>query len=408
MKYVKKHYLYFLLWLVAEFVCSPVFAQGLKYDEEVKLPCGLTKVKSSNRYGLLDESGKLKLPVEFQNLEFREGRALIIDFGSNHLYGYIDSLGVVNRFKHDYFLNMDYPYFSCGFICVSDKAIDGKWGYIDFYEHPLSVEIKTVKSGIFSFKKTKGKFIFDFAAPFNEGYASVYLEKAGWHHIDIHGYERFILDKPSKLRTSIYHSECIIYTEDGVKVYEEYSNKSAGIKMHVDENTSDLHYNKTLPTVVYSNSNNTVTKLDTLFRAEKIRWLKPDGADSIVFIAPPIIKTKIIEPKDSFMLARDITMNVAGSTVSVNAKGKATVTVVLCNKGDFDSKELSVYIRCNGTTKIWHGILLKGKAEEIPIVLSVRISVPQITRKLDWKIATDNQYIEGEKNILINRYRPNR
>lgn len=404
---MKKHCLLFLLWWVAGFVCSPIFAQGLRYDEEVKLPYGLTRVKSSNHYGLLDASGKLKLPVEFQNIEFREGRALIIDFGSNHLYGYVDSLGVIKRFKKDYFLNMNYPYFSCGFICVSDKAVDGKWGYIDYYETPLSIELKAVKSGIFS-SKLKGKFIFDFAAPFSEGYASVYSEKAGWHHIDTHGRERFILDKPSKIRTTVYHGESIIYTEDGVKIYEEGIDENAGVKMHIDDKVSDLYFNKKMPGIVLSNNNNTVTVLDTLFRAEKIRWLKPEGPDSIVFIAPPVVEPEIIEPIDSFTLARDITVDIARTTVSVNAKGKAVITIILSNKGDFDSKELNVNIQCNGSTKIWNGILLKGESEEISMTLSARISVPRIIRELGWKISTDNQYIDGEYSITINRYRPTR
>lgn len=406
MKYTKKYCLHFLLWLITGFVCSPIFAQGLRFDEEVELSCGLTKVKSNNRYGLLDADGKLKLPVEFQNIVFREGRALIINFGSNHLYGYVDSLGVIKQFKEDYFLNMNYPYYSCGFVCVSDKAIGGKWGYINSDEKLLPMELKTIKSGIFTSKKMKGKFILDFAAPFNEGYAAIYAEKAGWYHIDSYGRNRFVLDKPSQLRTTVYHGESIIYTEDGIKLYEEGNDRSAGVKIHINDKIADLHYSNTSPTVVYSNDYKTVSVLDTLFRVEKIRWLKPEGADSIVFIAPPAIEPEIIEPTDSFTLARDITLTVVKTKVSVNAKGKTTISVTLSNKSDFDSKELYANIQCNGSAKVWHGILLKGETETIPITLSARISTPQITRKLEWKISVDNQYIDGEQTITINRYRP--
>lgn len=408
MKYMKKHCLYFLLWLIAGFVCCPISAQRLRYDEKIELSCGLTKVKSNNRYGLLDADGRLKLPVEFQDIVFREGRALIIHFGSNHLYGYVDSLGVIKHFKKDYFLNMNYPYFSYGFICVTDKAIDGKWGYINYDEKSLSAELSALKSGIFVSKKIKGKFIFDFAAPFSEGYASVYAEKAGWHHIDIYGHERFILDKPSKLRTTVYQGESLIYTEDGVKIYEEDENRSAGVKIHIAENTSDLYYALTLPTIAYSDNYKTVAILDTLFRAEKIGWQKPEGADSIVFIAPPVIEPEIVEPIDSFTLTRDIIIEVNKTTVGVNAKGKVTISMTLTNKGDFDSKELYVNIQCNGSTKTWHGILLKGETEEISMVLSARISVPRIKRKLEWEISVENQQMNGEENIIINRYRPAR
>lgn len=406
MMYTKKHGLPFLLWLIAGFVCNPIFAQGLRFDEEVKLSCGLTKVKSNNRYGLLDAEGKLKLSVEFQDIVFREGRALIINFGSNHLYGHIDSLGVIKHFKEDYFLNMNYPYYSCGFVSVSDKAIGGKWGYMNYDEKLLSIELKAIKSGLFTSKKIKGKFILDFAAPFNEGYASVYAEKSGWHHIDIQGHDRFILNKPSQLRTTVYQGESIIYTEDGVKLYEEGNDRGAGVKIHIDDKTTDLHYSKALPTVAYSNDDKTVSVLDTLFRAEKIRWLKPEGADSIVFIAPPVIEPEIIEPTDSFTLARDITIDVVKTTVSVNAKGKTTLSVTISNKSDFDSKELYVNIQCNSSTTEWHGILLKGETETIPITLSARISTPRITRKLEWKISVDNQSLDGEQTITINRYRP--
>lgn len=408
MKYTKKHCLHFLLWLITGFVCSPIFAQGLRYDEEIELPCGLVKVKSNNRYGLLDADGSLKLPVEFKNIVFREGKALIINFGSNHLYGYVDSLGVIKHFEKDYFLNMNYPYFSYGFVCVSDKAIGGKWGYISYDEKLLAIELKAMKSGIFTSKKLKGKFILDFAAPFNEGYAAVYAEKAGWYHIDIYGNNRFVLNKPSVLRTSVYHGESIIYTEDGVKLYAESNDGSAGVKVHIDDNLGNLHCNKALPTVAYSNDYKTVSVLDTLFRAEKIRWLKPEGADSIVFIAPPVVEPKIIEPTDSFTLTRDIVIDIVKTTVSVNAKGKTTISVTVSNKGKFDSKELYVNIQCNGSTKVWHGILLKGEVETIPITLSARISAPKITRKLEWKVSVDNQYVDGEQTITINRYRPSK
>lgn len=66
-----------LLLFCASFVVIPSFAQGLKYDEEVEFGNGLIKVKSNGRYGLLDENRKLKLPVEFQDMEFQEGYALL-------------------------------------------------------------------------------------------------------------------------------------------------------------------------------------------------------------------------------------------------------------------------------------------------------------------------------------------
>lgn len=390
-----------LLFFCACFAVSPSFAQGLKYDEEVEFGNGFIKVKSNNRYGLLDENRKLKLPVEFQDMELREGYAVIAYYGSLHLYGIVDSLGVIRKYKQNYYINPNYPYLSCGMICVSNKEKEGKWGYMNSSGKVISLELKGAKGGFFS-PKVKGKFVLDYAAPFCEDFACVYNEKTGWHHIDKSGKERFLLNEVASLRTSVYHGESVIYTTDGIKVYEEGLSWKAGVKMHIADKISDLYFDHRQPFEVSSNNGNTILFLDNMMRAEKIKR----ESDSLVFIAPLVIEPEIIEPIDSFTLSRDIEINVEKTTINANAKGRATVTILIKNKGVFDSGELSISLQCNGANENWTLALTSGQSEELLLSVPARFSVAEITRLLEWNISTNGQTIKDEQKIIIKRYRP--
>lgn len=392
-----------LLLFLAGCVVTPSFAQGLKYDEEVEFGNGLIKVKSNGRYGLLDENRKLKLPVEFRDLEFREGYAIVAYYGSLRLYGMVDSLGNIKEVKQKYFVNPNYPYFSCGMICISNKATEGKWGYMDFNEKVISVDLKRAKGGFFS-PKVKGKFVFDYAAPFCEDFACVYTEKTGWHHIDKNGKERFLLDEAASLRTSVYHGESVIYTTGGIKVYEEGSDWKAGVKMHIDDKISDLSFNRLQPYQAISNNGNTILFLDHLLRAEKIKR----ESDSLVFIAPPVVEPEIIEPIDSFTLHRDIEVSMEKTTINATAKGRATIKILVKNKGSFDSGELTISLQCNGVDKDWPIALTSGQSEEFSFSVPARFSVAEITRLVEWTVSGDGQKMKDEQKIVIRRYRPAR
>lgn len=392
-----------LLLLCAWFAITPGFAQGLKYDEEVEFGNGLIKVKSNGRYGLLDENRKLKLPVEFRDLEFREGYAIVAYYGSLRLYGIVDSLGVVQKCKQSYYVNPNYPYFSCGMVCVSNKQNDGKWGYMDSNERVISIELKGARGGFFS-SKVKGKFVLDYAAPFCEGYACVYTEKTGWHHIDKNGRERFFLGEVASLRTSVYHGESVIYTADGIKVYEEGPEGKAGVKMHIKDKIDDLYFDPLQPSKAISNNGNTVLFLDHMLRAEKIKR----ESDSLVFITPLIIEPPIIEPKDSFTLNRDLEISVEKTTINANAKGRAIIKVLIKNKGDFDSGELNISLQCNGVDKNWTIALTSGQSDEFSLSIPARFSVAEITRSLEWIVSADGQKMKDEQKIIIKRYRPAR
>ena len=391
-----------LLLFCASFVVIPSFAQGLKYDEEVEFGNGLIKVKSNGRYGLLDENRKLKLPVEFQDMEFQEGYAVIVYYGSLRLYGVVDSLGVIKKYKRTYFVNPNYPYFSCGMICVSNKENEGKWGYMDSNEKIIPVELKGVKNGFLSSVKVKGKFVFDCVAPFCEDFACVYTEKTGWHHIDKNGKERFLLNEVASLRTSVYHGESVICTAGGIKVYEEAPDWKAGVKMHIDDKISDMYFDYRQPAKATANNGDIILFLDDMLRAEKIKR----ESDSLVFIAPPVIEPEIITPIDSFILGRDIEINVEKTTINANAKGKATIIFEIKNKGDFDSGELNVSLQCNGINKDWRLTLVSGQSEELLLFIPARFSVAEITRLLEWSISTEGQKLKDERKIVIKRYRP--
>ena len=139
-----------------------------------------------------------------------------------------------------------------------------------------------------------------------------------------------------------------------------------------------------------------------MLRAEKIKR----ESDSLVFIAPPVIEPEIITPIDSFILGRDIEINVEKTTINANAKGKATIIFEIKNKGDFDSGELNVSLQCNGINKDWRLTLASGQSEELSLFIPARFSVAEITRLLEWSISTEGQKLKDERKIVIKRYRP--
>lgn len=125
---------------------------GCEYDEVGVFDYGRSWVKLNGHYGIIDTTGMLILPIEYDNTTpksdkyvYRDGLALVEKDGR---FGYVDIMGnLVIPFYFD-----DAYQFSEGLASV---RFQGGWGYIDS------------KGEIFM------PFIFDLASPFRYGRAEV-------------------------------------------------------------------------------------------------------------------------------------------------------------------------------------------------------------------------------------------
>lgn len=68
-----------LLVVVTAILFLPsVYGQGFEYDSRTDLGHGLYKVKSGDFYGIIDDDDNVIVSVEFRDILFREGKALLI------------------------------------------------------------------------------------------------------------------------------------------------------------------------------------------------------------------------------------------------------------------------------------------------------------------------------------------
>ena len=199
-------------------------AQGFGYDSRTAIGNNLYKVKSGQYYGIIDDKDNVVVSVEYQDIQYRQGKALLTK--DNTLYGVVDSLGKIKSFEPKYKIHPQFRYIYDGYIIVGDS----KWGYLSEDGKPLFFNTKS--KGAFIFLK-KSFMVFDDAYPFVDGFATVFLKKMGWKHIDMTGNERFILSNKKSIadfRSSIYKEECIIATDEGIKQYQENEERHAVVK----------------------------------------------------------------------------------------------------------------------------------------------------------------------------------
>ncbi len=406
-----KHLLSVLLPIV---ICLPVFAQGSMFDEKVDVGNGLYKVKTSNRWGLVDKNDSLKLSVEYNEPWFMNGKAVITKYGTKQLEGIVDSIGNFTS-TPPYYVNVGYPFVTDGMLAVQETP-NGEWGFLNTDTGELlNIQFKGFKSGKnkllkalgINGKGVKGTFVFDFVAPFTEGMAVVHTEKTGWHHIDKNGQERFKNPslKPTLFRTSVHDGEAILFDDRGIVLCMETPDRNAGIIKYVDEDYEVKNYSTNLLYPYTIRTNGAKLTLNTRFQADK--YEKSNG-DSIIFIERPPIVQEVEEPTDSFTLDRDVKVALSKKSVSAGAKGTAAVTVNISNIGDFDSKELAVSVNIHGVKKSWEGKIYVGATQQITLYVPARFSVASISRDVDWTVICGQKEISGTNEVLIKRYRPSR
>ena len=377
---------------------SVTYAQGFGYDSKTDIGNGLYKVKSGESYGIIDKNDNVVVSIEFQDILFKQGKALLTK--NDILYGVVDSLGVVKVFDTQYKVHPNYRYIYDGFIIIGNT----KWGFITENGEPLRV-----KSKLKSFLSLASKLptMFDDVAPFVDGYAAVYLKKGGWKHIDKNGVERYTLgNKKAKalFRSSVYKGECIIVTNEGIKQYQENNSTSQAVVKRV------LSYSASTPNIIQDSS---VTKLiyqegiltlDSLMRVSKFET----GTDSIVFIEKTrkVIVKKAELPLDTLSLKEDLKIELVYKDLQANEHGKAYTEIKLVNTSNDNFDELSVVLECAGATREWNGSLSGNSEVRISFNVPARFSSTSIKRNILIDIGFRDENIELEYPVTIKRYTP--
>ena len=374
-------------------------AQGFGYDSRTAIGNNLYKVKSGQYYGIIDDKDNVVVSVEYQDIQYRQGKALLTK--DNTLYGVVDSLGKIKSFEPKYKIHPQFRYIYDGYIIVGDS----KWGYLSEDGKPLFFNTKS--KGAFIFLK-KSFMVFDDAYPFVDGFATVFLKKMGWKHIDMTGNERFVLSNKKSIadfRSSIYKEECIIATEEGIKQYQENEERHAVVKRILSTSASGKRISlNTSSQKVYYNEGTLV--LDTLMRVEKFET----KTDSIIFIEKP--KPVIVESpqlpilEDTFSIRDNMRVNLMNRSIQANGKGKAYTEVKISNKSSYKFENLTILLQCGTITREWKGVLEGNSEMHLSLTIPATFSSSQIKRNVIVHISYKDEDIEYKLPLTIKRYTP--
>ena len=376
---------------------SVAYGQRFGYESKIDIGNDLYKVKSGEFYGIIDANDNVVVSIEFQDILFKNGKALLTK--NDILYGVVDSLGIAKVFDTQYRVHPKYRYIYDGYIIVGNT----KWGFITENGEPLRVKSKL--KGILSLG-SKFPTMFDEVAPFVDGYAAVYLKKSGWKHIDKNGVERYALgNKKAKalFRSSVYKGECIIVTNEGIKQYQENSTSQAVVKRVLSSSASTPSFiqDSSVTKLTYQEG---ILTLDSLMRVSKFET----GTDSIVFIEKlrKVVVKKVELPIDTLSLKEDLKVELVYKNLQANEQGKAYTEIKLVNTSNDKFEELSVALECAGATREWNGSLSGNSEVRISLNIPARFSSMSIKRNVLVEISYKDDIIELEYPVIIKRYTP--
>ncbi len=396
-----------ILLIVVVMLCgmSSLFAQGFGYDEKIEVGNGLYRVKSGDFYGVVDKDDKVIVSIEYENILFRQGKALLTK--NDVLLGVVDSVGNVRTFKDSYKVHPEYRYVSDGYIIVTHNGILGKvnkWGYITETGEPFRLKAK-IKGTLSTGKKQPT--LFDTVLPFVDGFAGVYTKKAGWRHIDKLGNERFIIaDKKTKVsfRSTPYKGECIMVSNNGVKLFQESMGSTASVKRVLAQTATlqEMKQDSIYTQMIYNEGALTLDSLNHVVKFE-------NATDSIIFIEKPkvVVVQPVVEvPVDTLHLEEDLAVKLSSSHIQANAKGTAYTEVRVKNKSNHTYESVTIQVVCDKTTRDWEGNLDANSEIKIALVLPARFSTETLKKTVSVTIQHKEKQLEEDCSLTIKRYTP--
>lgn len=394
-----------VILLCSLFSLMTLSARNDGYDFREPIGNGLYKVRSGQSYyGIVDENNNVVVSVEYDDIKFNEGKALLSR--RNRLYGYVDSLGKVKRFSGEYRVHPLFRYFYDGYIPVANDK--NKWTFINEDENLLMTRYHE-KKGFFGRKTVI--YPFDAVVPFVEGYAMIFIRDIGWRYIDRDGNLRFILDSkddddnPTVFASSVYKGECLMQNDDGLRLYQENDQHQAVVKRVINAKAELLSTNLTgKMRFSVRDVEVAVVYLDSLMRATKYLH----GKDSVVFIEPP--KPKIIEvvkPVEIvYNLEKDFDIALTTKSVRANSKGRAYAEIEVRNASETKYENVEVLLECAGVKKNWSGKISSFSDVVISFNIPARFPQAEITRKIKVTVKHKDASVVKSLPIKIKRYRP--
>lgn len=403
----------FLLFCLLPSMCVlTIYSQGFDYSDRQEIGNGLTKVKSGGYSGIIDQDGQVVVSVEYQDIIYREGKALLIK--NDHISGYIDTSGIVHPFSNAYYVHSKYKFIFDEMIPVTipiqkqqaNAETLIKYGFIKTDGDPFKVttRIKGIKRRI-----GKRPTMFDDILPFSDGIASVYVKKEGWKHIDKEGKERFVFDdkriKPL-FRSSVYNNQCLIVTKDGIRECQESADYSAMIKRVLSDEASLISVVEK-DGLIFCNFGKGIIVLDSIGRAIKYK----NDLDSIVYIEQekhePILIDSIL-PLDTLSLEKDIKINVTPRTLQADSQGQANTIVEIHNESNIPFDSITISILCNSIKRERKGTLDAKTTLSIPLYIPAKFSTNSISRTIIVTLTYKEQAMELKIPVTIMRYNPSR
>lgn len=391
-------------------LASSSSAQTNKTGYEVPINDNLTKVCSGNRFGL-KMSGEILVPVEYNNINFKNGIA-VLSKADGLVYGNVREDGTVFYFqKPKYRIVKNLDYYSDGFLLVKHPQRE-KHMYIDYAGNPL-------KAGGTTFN-----VVFDdWARPFVNGFASGYkANDNACYHIDTDGRYQFKLPgrNVSQYRTSVHMKgdtlECVMFTSGGAYLYQADTTENHNIITLKQLTIDDIHMRETVGAEILFKFHTAgeVLTVDHLGRAVKLE--KPNS-ETIYFIEEarpveepePVVVEEEPEPViPVFDVETDLSIKAANSQVKATSANKANVKFIFKNMSeDAASGDLEVKITYEGQTRSYTFSLNPLEEESRTIVLDARMPDPSktVTFRIVVKDKETGATQTAKKSVKILSYR---
>lgn len=373
-----------------------MFAQNSYNLKKEDFGDGLFKVKSGNCYGIFDKNDNVIVSVEYEDIVLSDDGIAVLKKNDDCVYGSVSAIGTVANFEKEFKLNPEYPYYADGCLLVKyvGESRD-KWFYVDN---------KGKRIGKLNLLPTS---YFKSAMPFSEGYASVVNQKGKMMHIDKNGEMRYIIENENVLfRTSVKNDESIIFSDSGIKVYQEdRTSHKANVKMVLASSCSDIRVDKYSEGIVVKFNEGTLY-LDSYGCAEKY---VPRKGDEISFVRPEVLPEEtaiaaVPEP-EVLDIKNELTVSLKQKVVSSSSKGYAGVTVIIGNNSKINSGPLTVVIKSDGIRPKESSMqILASETQDIKFSLPAKFSDAEKTQDIIVEISDGTNAITKRLSVTLKRY----
>jgi hypothetical protein len=182
--------------------------QPREYSSIERIGKGLYKIASDNKVGVMNQSGEMIVPLEYDGIErFYEDLALVINKeGTREIVaGTLEKAGKFNRFEETFYAIPNQEFYSEGLLTVVDN--NKRLGYIN----PTGNRVCGFESSL------------SYIKPFVEGYAAIFRGKNIYQLISPKGEACTIVLGISEVYggTNMYNGSAVVWDTNG-KVYEYF------------------------------------------------------------------------------------------------------------------------------------------------------------------------------------------